>query len=172
MPPWPPALDSHDSNGWGWASDSHEDVELFLLVNTVPRYFGVLSPWLLIVEIQNIKCARNGSPNDHRGYHLKEMMICNRIMVDAGFSHIFPLWPICSMYGIYIYIYIWLKFMVNVCKYSIYGAYGWWFSVIVRRYGRVFVIDLFAQLKHQEILIRNVTIRTGSQGDIYWTWDV
>ena len=44
--------------------------------------------------------------------------------------------------------------------------------MIVRRYGRVFVIDLFAQLKHQEILIRNVTIRTGSQGDIYWTWDV
>ena len=54
-----------------------KDVELLLLVTTVPRYFGVLSPWLLIVEIQNIKCARNGRPNNHRGYTPKEMMIWN-----------------------------------------------------------------------------------------------
>ena len=70
-----------------------KDVELLLLVTTVPRYFGVLSPWLLVVEIQNIKCARNGRPNNHRGYTPKEMMIWNRIMLDAGFSRYDPYAP-------------------------------------------------------------------------------
>ena len=33
--------------------------------------------------------------------------------------------PICSMYGIFIYTYIWLKCMVKVSKYFIHGAYGY-----------------------------------------------
>ena len=32
--------------------------------------------------------------------------------------------PIQSMYGIFIYIYIWLIFMVNIGKYTIHGWYG------------------------------------------------
>ena len=36
-------------------------------------------------------------------------------------KHKIPL-PICSMYGIFTY--IWLKSMVNVSKYSIHGSYG------------------------------------------------
>ena len=35
--------------------------------------------------------------------------------------------PIGSMYGIYTY--IWLKFMVNVGKYTIHGSYGIYYTV-------------------------------------------
>ena len=36
--------------------------------------------------------------------------------------------PIGSMYGIFTY--IWLKFMVNVAKYTIHGRYGNWLFAI------------------------------------------
>ena len=35
-----------------------------------------------------------------------------------------PEWPICSMYSIFTY--IWVIYGVNVGKYSIHGAYGWY----------------------------------------------
>ena len=38
-------------------------------------------------------------------------------------------YPICSMYGIFIY--IWVIFRANVGKYSIHGAYGYWWDVIL-----------------------------------------
>jgi hypothetical protein len=37
-------------------------------------------------------------------------------------------WPLCSMYGIFTY--IWAIFGVNVGKYSIHGASGWWQCVL------------------------------------------
>lgn len=37
--------------------------------------------------------------------------------------------PIPSMCGMFIYIYIWLKFMVNVGKYTVHGCYG--FGIIL-----------------------------------------
>ena len=58
--------------------------------------------------------------------HVTGSEICGKTSWDT-LKH-----PICSMYGIFTY--IWLKFMVNVGKYSIHGAFGHgnccWYQVL------------------------------------------
>jgi hypothetical protein len=70
-----------------------------------------------------------------RGPHIVVFILCNLyILIIGGFVSIKPwdltiedigiyIYPICSMYGIFTY--IWVIFRVNVVKYSIHGAYGY-----------------------------------------------
>ena len=68
-----------------------------------------------------------------------------KYQLEAGYhDHIVLICPICSMYGIFSY--IWVIYEVNVGKYSIHGAYGCYVS---------FDIDIFLHIHLKKLTLKN-----------------
>ena len=72
-----------------------------------PSFHVVVPKWMPIIQV------REGHWQAH-AYTNEGLESCGKIVKK---------WPMCSMYGILTY--IWLKFMVNVGKYSLHGASRW-----------------------------------------------